>query len=93
MKTKNQNSNTLEYLKALFSKSDTASLKRWLGFLGFVEVMILVIFYPEYISELLYVSAGLIGLTVLDKWSPGNKKRDKPDKTIEEAENESSKSN
>ena len=91
MAQKSQNSKILDYLKTLFSKSDTASLKRWLGFLGFVEVMILVIFYPEYISELLYVSAGLIGLTVLDKWSPNNKKdkEDKPNKTIEEAENES----
>lgn len=91
MSQKSQNPKILDYLKVLFSKSDTASLKRWLGFLGFVEVMILVIFYPEYISELLYVSAGLIGLTVLDKWSPGNKKdkEDKPNKTIEEAENES----
>lgn len=84
---------TSEIVQKIFSISEEYSMKRILGFIGFIEVMVLVIFNPEYIPELLYVTAGLVGLTVLDKWAPGNRpnkeENNNSNKTIEEAENES----
>jgi hypothetical protein len=57
-----------EFFKNIFLKDKSESSKRVFGGLGmFACIVVICIFKQEFLRELLYVSAGLLGLGLLDK--------------------------
>lgn len=56
------------FIKSALSKDSPESSKRLLGAIGYISGIIMIaIWRHDLISELLFTSAGLIGLGILDK--------------------------
>lgn len=57
-----------EWISGIFSKSSDTSSKRVFGGIGFIcSIVIIWLRMPDMTNELLYVSASLLGLGILDK--------------------------
>lgn len=58
----------ISFIKASLTKDSPESSKRLFGSIGFISAIVMItIWQHDLISELLFTSAGLIGLGILDK--------------------------
>ena len=58
----------IEFISNALKQGKDESSKRLFGAIGFIcAIFFIAIWGHEYINELLYVSAGLLGLGILDK--------------------------
>ena len=63
----------MNFLKNIFNSQSEVSSKRLFGGIGFISSIVFIgVFDHNLISTLLYVSAALLGLGILDKFG-GNK--------------------
>lgn len=63
-----------EFIKQMLSGNSDVSSKRTMGVIGYLTGLVFVgVFDHDLISTVLYVSAGLLGLGVLDKLSQTKK--------------------
>ena len=59
----------IQFIKNVFSAESPTSSKRFFGSIGFIcAIVFIAIWAHNLIDELLYISAALIGLGILDRW-------------------------
>ena len=59
----------IQFIKNIFSADKSESAKRFFGAIGFIcAIVFIAIWAHNLIDELLYISAALIGLGILDRW-------------------------